>query len=427
MELWGQKVDGWQKFAIPVLPLRAGKWDSIWTREISPVIHDNDGTIAKGPAGEITAYYWGRNDNGVMQIGRAVSRDDGYTWPERSDDPILRPSGVAGSWRRSHVYQPTVIRRASDGLLLMMALGLEEIGEDETKSGSLGVFTSSDDGVHWTDHGRQVTLSMFQYEDGSPITEFGVPRVIKRLSGDYLLLLEGQEWGSTRWRIFAATSSTFNGGWVALNGGSPILLPDAGDWENVGVANPQLVELGRNQFVLAYNGRGTNGIGWQVGFAHTTDPSLLPVSWQRLSTNPVVKPSNVPCRWDKDMIETSFLVKGASGSCGKLYFHGYNTTDNPSIQVGLAISNWSRTAMATKFFRVTTPSSVTSDVTTTIQVTFPERVDYILLESVNNDHHILFGWECIPVDGTTWKISATRTAEQTQWIPVFTLVGVQLN
>lgn len=326
-DFWGFKVNGWQKYPQPVLPREAGQWDSAWTREIAPVINDTDGTLTRGSGGQLTAYYGGVDSTDVRQVGKAISTDNGYTWTNRT--VAIAPSGVVGSWYQSDVWQPTVIKRSSDGVLLMLSVG--EQANDYTTD-KIGAFISSDNGASWTDQGVQVTMNMFHYENGSPITQFGVPRVIKRSSGDYLLVLEGQTYNSSNWRIFAATSPTFTGSWTALNNGNPILLPGTASWENVGVANPQIIEVAPNSYVMAYNGQGTAPPnGWQIGFASSTDL----INWYRNPGNPVIGPGTAA--FDSKYVETSFLAKADSYGVAKLYIQGYDAT---GPQVGLATADW---------------------------------------------------------------------------------------
>ena len=321
--MYGLKVDGWTKQPNPVLPKRPGKWDDYGTREIAPIISESDGKVEVGADGKITAYYLGRNSDMHMAIGIAKSPDGGYTWGERLDAPVIGPSGVPGSWYQWSVQQPSVLRRSSDGLLMMMAAGWTS---SAYTSGSMGVFTSTD-GVNWTDQGQKLTLSQFHYDASNGIDQIGVPSIIKRsVDGDYFLLFEAIKAGASgKWRIFAATSSDFTGTWTPFNGGYPIFQETGTGWENWGVANPHMVEMAPNQFVMTYNG--TAGSNWRIGFASTTDF----LNWTRYVNNPVLQPS---LSWDVTHNETSFLVKTDSSSTGFLYFQGFDASGAP--QVGLA-------------------------------------------------------------------------------------------
>lgn len=323
--MYGLKVDGWVKQPDPVLPKRSGKWDDYGTREISPVISESDGKVVVDPDGKITSYYLGRNsaDGMYMAIGIAKSSDGGYTWGDRLDAPVIGPSGVPGSWYQWSVQQPSVLKRSSDGLLMMMAAGWTS---SDYTSGSMGVFTSAD-GVNWVDQGQKLTLSQFHYDASNGIDQIGVPAVIKRsVNGDYFMLFEAIKTGASgQWRIFAATSSDFTGTWTPYNDGYPVFQETGTGWESWGVANPRLVEMSPNHFVMAYNG--TSGSNWRIGFASTTDF----VTWTRYANNPVLAPS---LSWDQVHNETSFLVKSDAASVGKLYFNGFDGSGAP--QVGLA-------------------------------------------------------------------------------------------
>ena len=321
--MYGLKVDGWTKQPNPVLPKRPGKWDNYGTREIAPVISESDGKVVIGTDGKITAYYMGINSDGHMAIGIAKSPDGGYTWGERLDAPVIGPSGIPGSWYQWSVLQPSVLKRSSDGMLMMMAAGWST---SAYTSGSLGVFTSTD-GVNWTDQGQKLIVSQFHFDASNGINQIGIPSIIKRsVNGDYLLLFSGCKTGASGpWRIFAATSSDFTGTWTPYNGGYPVFQETGTGWEQGGVATSRIVEMAPNQFVMAYSG--ISGSNWRVGFASTTDF----MTWTRYGNNPVLQPS---LSWDALLIQASFLVKADIGSTGLLYFQGFDASGAP--QVGLA-------------------------------------------------------------------------------------------
>jgi hypothetical protein len=322
--MYGLKVDGWVKQPNPVLPKRPGKWDDYGTREIAPIISESDGKVEVGTDGKITAYYMGISSTTgyPAAIGIAKSSDGGYTWIDRLDTPVIGPSGVPDSWYQWSVQQPSVLRRSSDDLLMIMAAGWST---NAYTSGSMGVFTSTD-GVNWTDQGQKLTISQFHFDGSNGINQIGMPSVIKRsVSGDYLLLFSGCKTGSSIWRIFAATSLDFTGTWAPLNGGYPVFQETGTGWEQGGVATPHVVEMSPNQFVMAYSGTGVSN--WRVGFASTSDF----ITWTRYGNNPVLQPS---FSWDVNLIQASFLVKTEIGSTGLLYFQGFDASGSP--QVGLA-------------------------------------------------------------------------------------------
>jgi hypothetical protein len=326
--MYGTKVDGWVKQPNPVLPKRPGKWDDYGTREIAPIISESDGKVEVGPDGKISAYYMGISTapGHPMAIGITKSSDGGYMWDERLDNPVIGPSGVPGSWYQWSVQQSSVLRRSSDSLLMMMAAGWTS---SAYTSGSMGVFTSTD-GVNWTDQGQKLTLSQFHYDASNGIDQMGAPSIVKRsIDGDYFLLFDANKSGASgRWRIFAATSSDFTGTWIPYNGGYPVFQETGSGWESWGVANPRIVEMSPNQFVMTYSG--TAGSNWRIGFASTTDFA----NWTRYAQNPVLGPS-LP--WDVTHTETSFLVKTDIGSVGQLYFQGFDGFGAP--QVGLATNS----------------------------------------------------------------------------------------
>jgi len=330
--MFGMKVDGWYKFRDPVLPIRAGKWDSVATREISLIVSDLGGKTVNTDDGSILAFYGGYDGSG-WNVGSAVSRDDGFTWGNRSDGPVI-PLDPA-SWFAAGLFQPSVIRISATGERMMMTQGWKT-PLNAPHNGSLGVFLWSPRTKKWTDQGQKLTTNQFKYESGHPgtIEEMGVPSVIKRQSGDFLVLFEAEEFAKPNvsggaWRIFGATSPDFIGNWTPLNGGAPLFLPDPSHaWEDVGVANPKIMEIRSNKYVMAYNGHGQ---GWQVGFAFTTDL----VTWTR-SPDPVLRPSGRANLFDQMMTETSFCIKREADRLNRFYFQGYDKNENP--QVGVAVN-----------------------------------------------------------------------------------------
>jgi len=313
------KVDVWEKVGCnPVLPKRVGKWDAHSVRELSPVIDEDTGVISSLKDGRVMAFYCGNKsrDEG-FSIGLALSPDNGFTWSERLADPVVKPKPA--SWYRRSVGQPWTLR-LNDGYLMMMATGVE----DDTRS--LGVFTSYD-GLAWKDCGAKLSLDQFHYDDDHGLGSLGVPCVIKRSTGDFFVVFEGRKKGeANHWRVFGASSSDFVGSWKPYNGGYPFFLESGDGWESIGVANPKLVEEYAGQFLLAYNGMGSDS-RWRVGFARTSDF----VRWDRHLDNPVMSPS---FDWEAIGVETSFLAKGDE-AYQKFYYQGFDK--NGCSQVGLAL------------------------------------------------------------------------------------------
>ena len=258
--MFGLKVDGWHKFADPVLPTRPGRWDGVATRDICLITSDVGGSVVKEADGSIRAFYGGHGVDDVdhvvrWNVGSARSYDDGFTWVERSE-PLI-PRAARRRWCHGGLHQPSVIRLSRTGELMMMAQGWK-VADNGPHNGSLGVLVSSPDSDNWTDMGPRLTTAQFSYEQGArgqdgrplgPISEIGVPAVIARRRyendeavNDFLVLFEAQEYGSHAWRIFGATSRHFAGTWTPFNGGKPILSVDGKHpWENHGVANPKLL------------------------------------------------------------------------------------------------------------------------------------------------------------------------------------------
>jgi len=315
---FGLKLDKWVRNPNnPILPKRLGKWDGYSVRDFTLLISEEN-EIIKDSEGKIPSYYCGKaTSNGPMKIGFAKRLDNGYI-SDRLNHAIIEPSGKSGSWYKTQVAQPSVIRR-NDGLLMMMAQGWNE------NVTSLGVFTSN--GKDWVNRGQKLTLNQFQDENDNTIVEIGVPCIIKHSTGDFFAIFEGR-YGINGWRIYAATSSSFIESWKPYNNGHPILSKNGLGWEAIGVANPKIVEIEDSRFVMAYNGIGLDS-KWRIGFAFSTD--LL--NWDRYLGNPVISPKNAG--WEQLHTETSFLEK-INNNRLRLYYQGY--ASNGASQIGIAVS-----------------------------------------------------------------------------------------
>jgi hypothetical protein len=304
----GAKIDGWTKSAAPVLPRRIGKWDENTTREIGIVIDENGNKVVTG--GKITSYYWGclTQNGGTPGIGRATSSDNGLTWDDRSDTPMIAP-GSGGAWYATSIMQSSTIKRSSDGLLMMLATG----------SGGIGLLTSVDDGATWVDGGAKFSDANIA---ASGYTGSTAPACIKRsVQGDYICLYEAFH-ATLGWGIFGATSPDFVGTWTVMNGGQPLMARSGVTsgplfWKQAGVSNPHPVEITPGNFLVAYSGFTTPGMR-SIGFATTQDF----INWSDYVDNNVMQ--YTPGGWDSSSIESSFLDKDSYPSL-VLYFHGFET------------------------------------------------------------------------------------------------------
>ena len=339
-ELVGIRVQSSSKyFSNPVIPLGAGgTWDDVQVRDMAIVIDGNGYPVVESDG--LWAYYGGY-DGAVWAIGLAKSTDNGYTWTKYVSNPVISASGVGSRWDEDAVYQPTVIKE--HGVWYMMLRG--ETGA----SNAIGVYTSSD-GLSWSEDAVKLVLGDFLYDSGpTAISEMGVPCMIKRKSGDYLVVFEGLKTGSvaSEWAIFGATAPTITGAWTPLNGGLPLFGATTG-WENDGVANAHIIQVESGDYLIAYNGYDYT-VGqrkWEIGFASSSDLT----SWTRYTGNPVIK-VGANGAWDDIHAECSFLVKEENSSLLRLYYQGFATST--TCQIGLA------TFIQTRFLHGV--SSATSD------------------------------------------------------------------
>lgn len=314
----GLKLDKWIRDRNnPILQKRFGKWDAYSIRDFALLISEAN-QIVKSSDGKIPTYYCGKaTSRGAMKIGFAKTLGNGHI-TNRLDHAVIEPDRKSGSWYKTQVAQPSVIKR-NDGLLMMMAQGFNE---DVI---SLGVFTSK--GKGWVDQGRKLTLNQFHDENGNTILELGVPCVIKHPNGYFFLVFEGR-YGINGWRIYAATSPSFFGDWKPYNNGYAIFAPKGSDWEAIGVANPKLLQIEANKFLMAYNGIGADG-KWRIGFAFSTDF----LNWSRYLGNPILSPEGFG--WERLHTETSFLEKRKDNRL-RLYYQGFGS--GSVSQIGIAVS-----------------------------------------------------------------------------------------
>ena len=307
--------------ANPVLPKGSG-WDVFGVREMSPVI-DMNGLVVTESDG-IWAYYGGYPDGtntGPWQIGLAKSTDNGATWARYSGNPVVTNAGTG--WYAAAVAQPTVVKQAN-GTRVMLATGRNTMGGND----NIGCLTSTD-GLTWADQGSKFTLSSFT--DGvSAVVEMGVPSMIHRSAGDWLMLCECRTTGVTNgWKIYGATASDPTGTWTTLSSGQPLFSPTGTTWESVGVANPHVIENTKGNYFLIYNGINTF---WQVGVAYGSDLTNL----TRYSANPVLT-KGLSGAWDDQQVEADFVMKEAGTGSLRIYYQGYSVASG-APQVGLAMA-----------------------------------------------------------------------------------------
>ena len=307
----------------PVLPKGTG-WEAFGVRELRPVI-DERGLVVTESDG-IWGYYGGTTAANVWGIGLAKSTDNGYSWTKHGSNPILQATGT--TWRQVGVLQPSVVKQ--DNGTRVMAL----IGFDSTTSGGMGILTSTD-GLTWTDQGKKLALADFTAEGGASVAEMGVPTLIKRADGTWTVLLECRKTGvSSAWRIFGATATDPTGAWTTINSGSAIFTTSSmGQWEDLGVANPQLVEAEPGKYVMLYNGINltTSPQTWKVGIARSTDLT----TWTRHPLNPRLTRGT---GWENYQVETCFLFKEPKANVFRFLYQGYDA--NIAMEVGLAYSTW---------------------------------------------------------------------------------------
>lgn len=303
----------------------SGQWDDWGVRELRPLKDESGNTVYKSDG--IWGYYWGRPDSGTanFQIGLAKSTTEGVTWARYGSNPIISPAGSGSSWYARSVAQPSVVQKA-DGTYVMIAQGWTT-----GSSTSLGVLTSND-GLSWSDQGVKIQLGALS-ESGSAFSQMGVPSLIRRASGAWVVMFEGlRSSAPTAWRIFGATATDPAGAWTMMNDGAPVLTPSTHPaWDSYNVANAQVIEAEPGAFLIAYNGTAsTNTSAWSVGFASTTDFS----TFTRNAGNPFLGPGP-SSSFDDVGVEACYLFREPHLGRIRLLYHGFRI-DNTVHEIGLA-------------------------------------------------------------------------------------------
>ena len=302
------KVDDWIKAYTqnPVLPKRTGKWDSTSTRDLAPFINEDGYPIID--SGKMVFLYRGYGGSS-NQGGRATSIDNGLTFEDRLDDPVL-PLGPEDSWYEVICCPSSVIKEESTGTFYAFVQG--RTSGNVTR---IGYFTSTDLGLNWSNDGYVIECGDYTHPDG--LTNIGVPWVIKGESG-YIMLFEGVGSVTGKFRIYGATASSLSGPWTPMNSGNPIIPGgSSGAWDDFGQANPKLVRIAPNQYIMAYNGQKSGENLWRVGFATATTDLT---SWTKHVNNPVLQGEGTG--WEQTHCETSAFVKDDSTYL-RLWYQGY--------------------------------------------------------------------------------------------------------
>ncbi len=176
---------------------------------------------------------------------------------------------------------------------------------------------SSSDGRHWQRYGRRLILEPAPFS----IRRMGLP-FVRELDGQWVMLFEGIADG--RFHLYLAISEE-GVYWQPGNGGRPIYLPDSGNWDGFGQANPSLYVApagsgGRRLFIL-YNGCSQQD-GWDIGVLFADS---LCGPWQAAPA-PILK-RGAAGEYDGGRIEGARWVNLPTGAPTVAYF-ALPTTDS---------------------------------------------------------------------------------------------------
>jgi len=332
----------------PIVALgAASSWNDHDIRDLG-ILLESDNTM-RIDSGNIIAYMYGY-DSSDAAIGRFTSADGGKTWSAYGSNPVFEKSSTADRFDEYGIQSAAVMYLSGVGPDTDKPYKMIYCGIDDENYRSFGLAESSD-GLSWTRYdGANTDKSLTglyhdDYHNGVQVINVAaVPWIIK-YGNKILLVFEGAVSGSGVFRIYGALSGESDGEpdlttWTPLNQtsstGRPILSNGtSGQWDDYYTANPKVVHLGSDKFILAYTGN--EGSSSQTGFAYTTDApaSWSTSSWTKYANNPVIYRSNSG-GWDDTFLEPSaFVIDDITNGCSNIRFW-YQGSDGTNFQTGLA-------------------------------------------------------------------------------------------
>jgi len=224
-----------------------GDWNGDWIGSLSVVKDDYAYRMWYSAGSEIDG----------EAIGYADS-PDGIHWFQPYDIPLLGP-GAPGAWDEAGVANPTV-------LLTDAGFEMWYVGSDASGAHAIGHATSPD-ALTWQKYGGNPVLR----PDSADADSFGFPTVVRDGSGNYRMWYSG---GGNIW--LANSPDGLN--WTKQLG-SPALTPGRlGTWDDGEVYAPVVV-FNSGSYEMWYVGEGATGSGIRIGCARSGNGLTWTKSW----------------------------------------------------------------------------------------------------------------------------------------------------
>ena len=269
------KVDGHEPGAAVFGPGAENDWDGL---------HTGVGDVVRLKNGTLLMFYFGASAEEVsmgpqsvaglrMNIGRAVSEDEGLTW-QRDPEPVLKWSSEEGlfcSWPRIVPPLQGEGDEEEEWRLLYHAF--------DGKSWRVFTATSTDSGRSWERGGL-----ILEGGDEAAFDSMGIgTRAVVRRESDLLMIFEGVSRDTGLHSLGAATSEDGGKTWAKLlDGGGPVVVPGgaAGQWTEQVVGTPFLVPMPDGALRLYFCAKESPAMNMSIGCLVSPDGKVGPDDWK---------------------------------------------------------------------------------------------------------------------------------------------------
>lgn len=248
-------------------------------------------------------------------IGFATADSPEGPWEEYSSNPVLPPSGIAGSPDSNGCSAPHVWFEG--GVYYLYYLGLTQNGLEQ---GSKTIcLATSTDFINWSRRGVVISPMSSTWRANA----VWHPNIVKRGDTYYMFFNAGIGAESIG---FATSSDLIT--WTVDDTNSPVVSPGVG-WESARVGDPYIWKKGEIWYMSYYaadsSGKSQEGIAWTLDID-------FPLGWEKYHGNPVI--AVTPGSYDSNDSARGCVLVTPS----KLY-HWYTTGNGaspPTIEIALA-------------------------------------------------------------------------------------------
>jgi len=250
-----------------------GNWAEFGIRE-NALMTNSTGYLVK-ENGNYTIFFNGRNTTGTTttRVGRGTS-SDGINWDLNSSYVFNDTSG------NFYTMLGSVVKRGENDYIMYYTV------HNETAK-NIVKFATSTNGYDWT--AQRIIFNLTNFTNANSL---GIPNVVY-FDGEWHMVLEGANSSGGGFNIFYANSSDAEN-WTEI--ADPIYKNTTG-WDAEDVANPHLLKLDTNKYVMFYDGANPS-YEFQLGILYSTSVTSGWTSWEN---NPIIE--HGPDAWDLERIE----------------------------------------------------------------------------------------------------------------------------